>query len=392
MFECIVPQAVKKILYGDKCFDIPLSDLASKTAKDNNFDIRAYKMQVGYVEEKRESRIVRIGGIQNAIVLPTTEGLHKQYKAIEAVVEKLIDAAGDMKCNILCLQEAWTAPFFFCTREKYPWLEFAESAETGESIEFCKKMARKWNMVMICPILEIDEKHADTIWNTAVVVSNSGHVIGKHRKYHIPRVGDFNESTYYFEGNTGQSIFETQFGKIGINICYGRHFPQHWHMLGLNGAEIVFNPSATVDGLSEALWSIEARNAAIANSYFSVAINRVGTEHFPHEFTSADKKPAHTAFGQFYGSSHINGPTGQRTPPLSRTRPGLIISEVDLNLCRQVRNTWNFQMCARWEDYVRMYTEQNKLGYQPPIIRDPLLNKAVAHNQPDQAGSAAGSL
>lgn len=101
-------------------------------------------------------------------------------------------------------------------------------------------------MVIISPILERDEDHGDTIWNTVVVISNSGNVIGKHRKNHIPRVGDFNESTYYYEGNTGHPVFETQFGKIAINICYGRHHPQNWMMFGLNGAEIVFNPSATV--------------------------------------------------------------------------------------------------------------------------------------------------
>ena len=85
-------------------------------------------------------------------------------------------------------------------------------------------------------------------------------------------------------------------------------------MYGLNGAEIVFNPSATVGALSEPMWSIEARNAAIANSYFAVAINRVGTESFPNEFTSADGKKAHKDFGHFYGSSYVAGPEGTRTP------------------------------------------------------------------------------
>jgi beta-ureidopropionase len=102
-------------------------------------------------------------------------------------------------------------------------------------------------MVIISPILERDDDHgSDIIWNTAVVISHTGAVIGKHRKNHIPRVGDFNESTYYYEGNTGHPVFETKFGKIAINICYGRHHPQNWMMFGLNGAEIVFNPSATV--------------------------------------------------------------------------------------------------------------------------------------------------
>lgn len=110
---------------------------------------------------------------------------------------------------------------------------------------------------------------------------------------HIPRVGDFNESTYYMEGNTGHPVFETAFGRIAINICYGRHHPLNWMAFGLMGAEIVFNPSATVGALSEPLWPLEARTAAIANSYFVGAINRVGTEHFPNEFTSGDGKPAH---------------------------------------------------------------------------------------------------
>lgn len=140
-------------------------------------------------------------------------------------------------------------PFAFCTREKHPWCEFAEDANTGPSTKFLQVLAKQYNMVIVSPILERDENHGDTIWNTAVVISNTGVVLGKHRKNHIPRVGDFNESTYYFEGNTGHPVFETAFGKIAINICYGRHHPQNWMMFGINGAEIVFNPSATVSYL-----------------------------------------------------------------------------------------------------------------------------------------------
>ena len=110
---------------------------------------------------------------------------------------------------------------------------------------------------------------------------------------HIPRVGDFNESTYYLEGNTGHPVFDTVYGKIAVNICYGRHHPMNWQAFGMNGAEIVFNPSATVGSLSEPLWGVEARNAAIANSYFTAAINRVGTEVFPNDFTSGDGQAAH---------------------------------------------------------------------------------------------------
>ena len=142
-------------------------------------------------------------------------------------------------------------------------------------------------MVIVNPILERNDK-TGLCHNTAVVINNNGNVMGIHHKNHIPRVGDFNESSYYMEGNTGHPVFETGFGRIAINICYGRHFPTNWSMFALNGAEIIFNPSATVGDLSEPLWAIEARNAAIANHCYTVGINRVGTEHYPNQFTSGD--------------------------------------------------------------------------------------------------------
>eukprot|EP01137_Pigoraptor_chileana_P008962 Opistho-2@56525 len=230
-------------------------------------------------------------------------------------------------------------------------------------------MARKHNMVIVSPILERDELGgADVIWNTAVVVSNTGAYLGKHRKNHIPRVGDFNESTYYMEGNTGHPVFQTQFGRIGVNICYGRHHPLNWLMFGMNGAEIVFNPSATVGALSEPLWPIEARCAAVANGYFAAAINRVGTEHFPNAFTSGDKKPAHNEFGHFYGSSYVTAPDGSRTPGLSRTRDGLLVTELDLNLNRQVRDMWGFQMTMRRDLYAESLTRAASPDFKPQII------------------------
>lgn len=184
-------------------------------------------------------------------------------------------------------------------------------------------------MVIISPILERDEDHGDVLWNTAVVISNKGTVLGKHRKNHLPTSNMLNEHTYYSVGNLGHPVFETEFGRIGINICYGRHHPLNWMMFGINGAEIVFNPSATVGiilynkcfqkiykkshqkiaDLGETLWPIEARSAAISNGYYSVAINRCGgTEEF--RLASGGRKK----FGPFYGSSYVTAPNGSRTP------------------------------------------------------------------------------
>ncbi|MCO5575899.1 hypothetical protein L7F22_029706 [Adiantum nelumboides] len=324
-------------------------------------------------EEMRNPRVVRTALIQNKIILPTTDPFLEQKRAIMNRVECMIDAAAHASVNILCLQEAWTMPFAFCTREK-TWCEFAESAEQGESTTFLQALAKKHNMVIVSPILERDNSHGDILWNTAVVIGNSGNIIGKHRKNHIPRVGDFNESTYYMEGNTGNPVFETAYGKIAVNICYGRHHPLNWLAFGLNGAEIVFNPSATVGDLSEPMWPIEARNAAIANSYFVGAINRVGTEVFPRAFTSGDGKVAHTDFGHFYGSSYFASPDASCTPSLSRFQDGLIIADMDLNLCRQVKDKWGFSMTARYEKYVHFLSAYIREDFKPQVIKDPLLS------------------
>merc|ERR1711957_331000 len=208
-----------------------------------------------------------------------------------------------------------------------------------------------------------------TLWNTAVVIGNNGNIIGKHRKNHIPRVGDFNESTYYMEGNTGHPVFQTDFGKIAINICYGRHHPLHWLAYGLNGAEIVFNPSATIGALSEPLWGIEARNAAIANHYITVGINRVGTESFENAFTSGDGKPSHNEFGPFYGSSYVAFPDGSRTPGLSRDRDGLIVTEVDLNVNRQIKDKWGFSMTGRHELYAELLNDYIRTDFKQQIVK-----------------------
>lgn len=362
-----------------------------EVAEAHGFEAKLFKVPCAS-EQLRSPRLVRMAVVQHSIVAPTDAPIKTQWEAIRDKVELLIDAAAGMGANVLCLQEAWTMPFAFCTREKAPWLEFAEDAKTGASADFCRRKAKQHRMVIVSPILERDAAHGDTIWNTAVVFGPNGNYVGKSRKNHIPRVGDFNESTYYMEGNTGHVVFATQFGRIGVNVslrccavaslpslsssqmspqvCYGRHHPLNWMMYGLNQAEIVFNPSATVGALSEPMWAIEARNAAIANTYYVGAINRVGTEHFPNEFTSANGQPAHKDFGHFYGSSYVACPDASRTPGLSRTSDGVLVTEVDLNLCRQVKDRWGFQMTARYPLYADSLAAYVKPDFEPQIVHD----------------------
>jgi len=358
---------VKRILYGRPARALDIGEECARSAGDAGYEVAGWVIDAQH-EETRPPRKVTIALIQNKIVLPTDAPISEQIAALHARVGGIIENAGKSGAQVVCLQEAWTMPFAFCTREKHPWTQFAEPAETGATTAFLSELAAKYRMVIVSPILERDEDHGEVLWNTAVVIDHKGKVLGKTRKNHIPRVGDFNESTYYMEGNTGHRVFSTVYGKIAVNICYGRHHPQNWLMYGVNGAEIVFNPSATVGGLSEPMWGIEARNAAIANSYFTCAINRVGTEHFPREFTSADGKPAHKDFGHFYGSSYVAAPDGSRTPGLSRTMDGLLLVEVDLNLCRQVKDKWGLRMTQRLDLYADSLRAAVQHDYKPDIV------------------------
>jgi len=358
---------VKRILYGKQARPLEISEESINRANEGGYDVAGWSI-CAELEETRPPRKVTIALIQNQIVLPTDAPILDQIAALHKRVGSIIENAGKSGANVVCLQEAWTMPFAFCTREKHPWTQFAEPAETGVTTAFLSEIAAKYRMVIVSPILERDEDHGEILWNTAVIIDHNGKFLGKTRKNHIPRVGDFNESTYYIEGNTGHRVFSTIYGKIAVNICYGRHHPQNWMMYGVNGAEIVFNPSATVGALSEPMWAIEARNAAIANSYFTCAINRVGTEHFPREFTSADGKPAHKDFGHFYGSSYVAAPDGSRTPGLSRTKDGLLLTEVDLNLCRQVKDKWGLRMTQRLDLYAESLAAAVKLDYKPDVI------------------------
>jgi len=356
---------------GKRVGTLPIDENVASTAAALDMDLKAYQFTAAE-EEMREPRTVVMGLVQNSIDVPTTEPFKVQKQSLIDKIEKICDMAGESGVQILCLQEAWNMPFAFCTREKR-WCEFAEDLETGASMLKIKELAKKWDMVIVTTILERDDVHSSTVWNTAVVVGHNGNVIGKHRKNHIPRVNDFNESTYYMEGNTGHPVFETKYAKIGVNICYGRHHTLNWMGFGLNGAEIVFNPSATVGELSEPMWAIEARNAAINNTYFVGAINRVGTETFENEFTSGDEKPAHHDFGHFYGSSYVASPDASRTPALARNKDGLMIVECDLNIIQQVRDRWGIQMTGRHDMYAKLLARYIQHDFEPQIIRDPQL-------------------
>ena len=241
--------------------------------------------------------------------------------------------------QVLCFQELFYGPYF-CQVQDKKFYEYAE-AIPGPTTERFQKLAKELNMVMVLPMYEEDQP--GILYNTAAVVDADGTYLGKYRKQHIPHVGGFWEKFYFRPGNGGYPVFETAVGKIGVYICYDRHFPEGWRALGLNGAEIVFNPSATVAGLSQYIWKVEQPAAAVANGYFVAASNRVGTE-------------APWGIGKFYGTSYFVNPRGKFEAEGSEDNDELVIADLDLSLIDEVRNTWQFFRDRRpdaYQDLVR---------------------------------------
>lgn len=280
-------------------------------------------------------RKIKSGLIQMS--LPMTEGEGTIPEIMEAMVSKhvpYIEKAGREGVQILCLQEIFSTPYF-CQSQDAKWYATAESVP-GPTTERMAQYAKKYNMVIIVPIYE--KEQAGVLYNTAAVIDADGTYLGKYRKNHLPHTNGFWEKFFFRPGNLGYPVFRTKYAKVGVYICYDRHFPEGARALGLNGAEIVYNPSATVAGLSEYLWKLEQPAHAAANGYFMGCINRVGEE-----------KPWN--LGKFYGQSYFTDPRGRIFAEASRDDDELLIAEFDLDLIDEVRSTWMFYRDRRPETY-----------------------------------------
>jgi beta-ureidopropionase len=268
-----------------------------------------------------------------AAIIQANANLPKE-EAIDKHVGLIAKAAGE-GAQITCLQEIFNGPYFPAEQDP-KWYATAEP-EDGPTVTRMRELARDHGMALIVPFYE--EAQPGVYYNSAVVIERDGTVLGKYRKTHIPQVGPcFWEKFYFKPGNLGYPVFETSVGRVGLIICYDRHFPEVARQLGLKGAELVFNPSATVESLSRYLWELEQPAHAVANGYWIAAINRVGTE-----------EPLNP--NRFYGSSYFCDPRGQIVARASEDADEVLIADLDLGKAREVRNTWQFLRDRRPETY-----------------------------------------
>ncbi|GAA1081559.1 nitrilase-related carbon-nitrogen hydrolase [Nocardiopsis composta] len=252
-----------------------------------------------------------------------------------AAHERYARDAAAQGAEVIGFQEVFNAPYFCQVQdeEHYRW---AEPVPDGPTVSRFRELAAELGMVMVLPVFEVDG--SGFYYNTAAVVDADGTYLGKYRKHHIPQLKGFWEKFYFRPGNLGWPVFDTAAGRIGVYICYDRHFPEGWRALGLAGAQLVYNPSATSRGLSSYLWKLEQPAAAVANEYFVAAINRVGREEYGDN--------------DFYGTSYFADPRGAFVgAPASDTKGELLVRDLDFGLIDEVRHQWAFYRDRRPEAY-----------------------------------------
>ena len=256
----------------------------------------------------------------------------------DSMIKKNVDyarQAAEQGAQVMCFQELFYGPYF-CQVQENEHFAYAEPIPDGPTTKLMQDLAKETGMVLVVPIFEMEQE--GFYYNTASVIDADGTYLGKYRKNHIPHVKGFWEKFYFRPGNLGYPVFDTAVGKVGVYICYDRHFPEGWRALGLNGAKIVFNPSATSRGLSMYLWNLEQPASAVANEYFIAAINRVGKEEFGDN--------------DFYGSSYFVDPRGQIVgDSASDTEEELVIQDLDLDTVEEVRQQLAFYRDRRPDAY-----------------------------------------
>ncbi|HTS55855.1 MAG TPA: nitrilase-related carbon-nitrogen hydrolase [Burkholderiales bacterium] len=280
-----------------------------------------------------------IGGlIQMSLKADTSKSPEQIRDAMVEAHLPFIDEAGRRGVQVLCLQEVFTQPYF-CPSQDAKWYASAEPIPDGPTVKLMQERAKKHRMVIVAPLYE--EAMTGVYYNTAAVIDADGSYLGKYRKTHIPQVAGFYEKFFFKPGNSGWPVFQTAYCKLGVYICYDRHFPEGWRALALNGAEYIVNPSATVAGLSQYLWELEQPASAVANGCYIGAVNRVGRE-------------APWNIGEFYGSSYFVNPRGKIIAKASADKDELISAEMDMNMVREVRNLWQFFRDRRPEAYASL--------------------------------------
>ena len=253
---------------------------------------------------------------------------------------ELIREAGQNHARIISLPELATSQYF-CIGMNREFMEYAEPLG-GPSTAKVAQAARDADAYVVFPFYE--KVQEGELYNSAALIDRSGEVVGLYRKNMIPLVSvngvDGNEKFYFRPGNLGYPVWDTDLGiKVGVTICYDRHFPEGPRCLALNGADVIFVPSATP--LGGEMWEIELRGHAIANLYWVGAVNRVGKDRGGFDL-------------DFYGRSLWSAPNGELAAVAGSEGDEILYCEIDTDLSKRLREEWGFFRDRRPEAYAEV--------------------------------------
>lgn len=278
-----------------------------------------------------KNKFVTVAGIQSAVSGDQKENL------INTV--GMVEEAARNGAEIICLQELYRTPYF----PQYKNVRKDKFSETipGESTKVFSTLAKKHKVVIIVPIFEKDKK--GHYHNSAAVINTDGKLMPTYRKIHIPQDYLFYEKNYFLDGDTGYKIYKTKFATFAVLICYDQWFPEAARSVKLAGADIVFYPTAIgiIKGEKQGegdwhnAWETMMRAHAIANSFHTVAVNRVGIENKL----------------KFWGQSFICDAFGKILKKGGSEKDEIIMSKIDLASNKIIEEEWGFIRNRRTDTY-----------------------------------------
>ena len=255
--------------------------------------------------------------------------------------KKLITQAASKGAQIILIQELFES-VYFCCLNKPEEFNMAKPFENNPLLDEMAGLAKELSVVL--PI-SFFEKDNNTFYNSLSVIDADGSISTPYRKSHIPDGPGYEEKFYFHPGNTGFKVFETRYAKIGVGICWDQWFPEAARIMALNGAELLFYPTAigsepdTPEFDSRDSWQLVMQGHSAANTLPVIASNRIGSEK-NERFSMT-----------FYGSSFITDGTGAKVKECSRDKEEYIIHEFDLDSIQEHRSSWGFFRDRRTDLY-----------------------------------------
>ena len=262
--------------------------------------------------------------------------------------ETLVREAAAKGANIILLPELFERQYF-CQERQYEYYDFAKSTEENDAVQHFAKLAAELGVVLPVSFYERDGLR---LFNSIAVIDADGTVLGVYRKTHIPDDHYYQEKFYFTPGDTGFRVWDTRYAKIGIGICWDQWFPETARALALNGAELLFYPTAIgsepiLETDSMPHWTRCMQGHAAANLMPVIAANRYGLE----EVQPCTENGGQTSALQFYGSSFIADNTGALLVQSGRDGDAVITAEFDLDALAQDRLSWGIFRDRRPDRY-----------------------------------------